>query len=367
MIAAADPPVDRRSARALLEWYDGRRRSLPWRQRRDPWAILVSEIMLQQTRVETVIPYFERFMERFPAPLDLASTDVEEVLGLWSGLGYYQRARRLHAAACRIVEEGGGNLPSTITGLLDLPGVGPYTAAAVGSIAFGLVEPVLDGNVERVVGRLLALATDPKRVEGRAALLAKAGSLLDPARPGDSNQALMELGATVCGVRSPDCESCPLGEDCAALAGGAPESYPRPRTRRAPRLHHLVAAVVREDSRVLLFRRPHDAALLAGLWELPWAEVSIGDRASGPASSREEVEKELSSRYGGSWTLGEHLASTRHAITHRALEVEAVRGGRKAPPVVAEGPEAGWFGKSELDRLPVSSLVWKILGSLRLD
>lgn len=353
-------PADRRAAGDLLRWYDQRRRDLPWRRGNDPWAILVSETMLQQTRVETVVPYFERFMERFPTAEALAAASVEEPLGLWSGLGYYQRARRLHAAACRIVDLG-GEIPRTLEGLLEIPGVGPYTAAAVGSIAFGLVAPVLDGNVERVVGRLLALEVEPKRAQGRAALLEKAGRLLDPSRPGDGNQALMELGATVCSVRSPDCASCPLAGVCAAHASGNPEAYPPPRTRRARERRRIAAAVVRENDRTLLFRRPVEATLLAGMWELPWVEVQAEDR------SGEGVETALGKRYGGRWRLGESLATTLHAITHRKLTAEAFRASRQSDADVAEGLEAGWFDREELERLPVSSLVRKILAGAGLD
>ena len=182
-------------AAALLKWYDAERRSLPWRATRDPYRIWISEIMLQQTRVQTVIPYYESFMTRFPTVEDLAAAPLEEVLALWSGLGYYRRARLMHEAAKRLAATG---FPARSSALEKLPGIGPYTAAAVASMAFGEAVPVLDGNVERVLCRRLALDRDPRRSAGRRLLLAATARLLDSKRPGDSNQALMDLGATIC-------------------------------------------------------------------------------------------------------------------------------------------------------------------------
>lgn len=320
--------------------------------------------MLQQTRVETVLPYYRRFLERFPTVDDLAAADLDEVLALWSGLGYYRRARQLHAAAEKIAAAGG--FPHTVEGLRELPGIGAYTAAAVGSICFGIVEPVLDGNVERVIARRLALAEDPKRAAARRRLRAAAAELLDPSRPGDGNQALMELGATVCTPRTPRCPHCPLRPGCAAAAAGEPELYPPPRVRRGPERRRLGVAVVESDGRILLFRRPDDSPLLAGTWELPWFELAGGQepRRAGPAA--------LARRYGGVWELGERLARVSHGITHRALEVEALAaavseavadGGGEGGGEVAEGPEAGWFGAADRRRIPHSSLVEKVLSA----
>src|SRR3954447_16114758 len=257
-----------RQAEALLTWFDQHRRDLPWRRTSDPYKIWLSEVMLQQTRVETVLPFYNRFLERFPTVEDLARAEVEEVLALWSGLGYYRRARQLHAAAREIAAAGA--FPSTLEGLLALPGIGAYTTAAVASIAFGVAAPVMDGNVERVLSRCLALDADPHASAGRRQLLAAAAELLDPLRPGDSNQALMELGATLCSPRNPKCLLCPLRSGCRAAAEGDPERYPVPKTKREPERHRLLVAVVEEASGVLLFRRPDDSTLLAGTWELPW-------------------------------------------------------------------------------------------------
>jgi len=321
--------------------------------------------MLQQTRVEVVLPYYERFLERFPAVEDLAAAPIDEVLGLWSGLGYYRRARQLHAAAGRIAEEG---FPTSAAGWRELPGVGAYTAAAVASIAFGEAVAVLDGNVERVVARRLALSGDPKRAAVRRRLLAGATDLVDPERPGDSNQALMELGATLCTPSNPRCLLCPLSEDCSARRAGAPERYPELKKKRAPIQVRWVVAVAERDGRRLLFRRGDEEELLAGTWELPWVP-----RGEGTAQA-----EGLAMRYGGRWHLGEAVATVRHSITHRAIEVEIrearwetddAEDGEGAAGSLAEGrpgPEAGWFGPGEIAALATSSLVAKVIGALSL-
>jgi A/G-specific adenine glycosylase len=344
----------------LLRWYDRHRRDLPWRATRDPYAVWLSEVMSQQTRVDVVVPYWHRFLERFPTVADLAAAPLDDVLALWSGLGYYRRARQLHRAAQAVAAAGA--FPGTAEGLRELPGIGPYTAAAVASIAFGEAVPVMDGNVERVTARLGAVAGDPKRSANRRRLLAIAASLLDPERPGDSNQALMELGATVCTPRNPSCLLCPLSEGCAARGEGDPEAYPPPRKRRAPmREVRLVALVADDRGRHLYFRRSDDEKLLAGIWELPWTQVETapGTRPSPGVLARATVA--LGERYGGVWSLGEHLGAARHGITHRAIELEVVAAGVTSGGVVAEGPEAGWLAPRDLDGVGVSSMVAKIL------
>ncbi len=347
-----------RAADRLLAWFDEQARDLPWRRNTDPYPVWLSEVMLQQTRVETVIPYFHHFLERYPTVEDLAEAEIDQVLALWSGLGYYRRARQLHAAAIQIAQRGG--FPETLDGLKALPGIGDYTAAAVGSIAFGVVEPVLDGNVERVLGRFLALEEDPKSSAGRLRLRAAARELLDPARPGDSNQALMELGAMRCKVKIPTCRLCPLQEDCAAHQRGEVERFPVPRKRKATQKLGLVAVVVVDstEERFLLFRRPEDSPLLAGTWEVPWVEASQG-RDREPSV----VTEGLGRRYGGSWRLEERIGEARHSITFRALRVavhRATQVGAGEPGT--EGPEAGWFRRGDIEALATSSLVGKVLG-----
>ncbi len=334
----------------LLAWFDRTGRDLPWRGTRDPYAIWVSEIMLQQTRVETVRPYYRRFLERFPTPEALAKAPIDEVLALWSGLGYYRRARLLHRAAGEVVAK--GRFPTTAAELEELPGIGPYTAAAVASIAFDEAVAVLDGNVERVISRWIAFAEPPRAAAAKLRLREVAASLLDPERPGDSNQALMELGALVCRPRSPSCDACPLVASCAAYREGDPEAYPLPVEKRATeRRRHLAVLVERKDE-ILLFRRSDDEDLLAGIWEIPWVRL----RDDGATA-----ELHLGTRYGGSWSLGETLRLVRHGITYRDIEVELRRGELSEAGELAEGAEAGWFRRDEIESLPTSSLLEKLL------
>lgn len=337
--------------RELLRWFESNRRDLPWRRDGDPYRIWLSEVMCQQTRVETVVPYFERFVARFPTVADLAAADLEEVLACWSGLGYYRRARQLHAAARRILASGDG-FPRSVAALRELPGIGEYTAAAIASIAFGVAEPVLDGNVTRVLARRLGFAGDPSRAAGRRKLLAAARELMVEGFAGDSNQAMMELGATVCRPRAPRCPQCPLRRGCVAADSGRQESLPRPRARRPVERHRRLAAVVRSGGRALLFRRAGEDELLAGLWEMPWVEWAEDGIA----------ERRLGERYGGVWRLAESHGWVRHAITHRALRIE-VRGAVRLDGAaeVAEGPEGGWFGPAEVATLAVPSVVRKVL------
>lgn len=336
----------------LLAWYDRHRRDLPWRRTREPWPVWVSEVMLQQTRVETAIPYFERFLARFPDPAALAAAPIEEVLTLWSGLGYYRRARQLQAAARAVGERGG--LPETAAELEGLPGIGPYTAAAIASIAFGAAVPVLDGNVVRVAARLSAEPDDPARAPVRRRLLAVAAGLLDAARPGDSNQALMELGATLCLPKAPACGACPLEPDCLARAHGAPEAHPRPRRRPAPvRVRQTAAVVEGTGGTVLLVRRAATEPVLAGLWELPTVEAE--DLAG--------AERALAARYGGTWRLGAPAASLRHGITFRAIELAAHRA-EWIPAEVAESPAATWLDPRRAAELALTGAARKLLARL---
>ncbi len=338
----------------LLEWFRKHARKLPWRRRSGPYEVLVSEVMLQQTRLDTVIPYYGRFLSEFPTVDSLAEAPIEKVLSLWSGLGYYRRARHLHAAAKQVVEKGG--FPRSERELRRLPGVGAYTAAAVASISFGEPVAVLDGNVERVVGRLIALSADPKRKQARLKLLAKATELLDRGAPGDSNQALMEIGATVCSPLRPRCSECPLGRDCLARASGHPEAYPPRRESRRPIVEKRIVVVVETKGRILLCRNSDDEKILAGLWELPWTKRS-GERKAG-------WELALAQRYGGTWSLGRKLGEARHHITFRDLRLE-IRRARVVyeDDVVAESEagEMSWRNRQELSSIPTSSMIDKVL------
>lgn len=273
-------------ATALLAHFDAHRREMPWRETSDPYAIWVSEVMLQQTRVDTVIPYWERWIERFPTVTDLADAELDEVLKHWEGLGYYSRARNLHSAARMVRERYDGALPDRAAELRGLPGVGEYTAGAVASIAFGATEPAVDGNVRRVLSRLHGLKA-PKARELRERAIA----LLPEDRPGDFNQALMELGATVCTPRSPDCAACPVAAWCEARRAGVQEMRPLPSRRKpVPRETVPTSVLVRDDGALLLVRRPLDG-LLGGLWEFP-GQGRTGSTADGAAIPGSRIELE---------------------------------------------------------------------------
>lgn len=332
----------------LLAWYRANARRLPWRaEPRDPYAVLVSELMLQQTQVDRVRPRFENFIERFPTIQELAKAPESEVLALWSGLGYYRRARQLHRLA-REVAAGSGELPSSPEALRSLPGVGPYTSAAVASLAFGAAEPVVDGNVIRVAARVLGWDGDPRTASGRRFVADWVSGLFAQAPPGAVNEALMELGATVCLPSSPRCERCPLGQDCRARKDGAPERFPAPRRVRAPiHLKWVAACCVDSEGRWLL-RQLKDGPILRGLWLPPIAELGDGEIAADRAGA---LVPELVP--AGVRELGE----LRHSITHRRIRVLPVLLTVDGVPAKLEGR---WIDPHN-HRLPTSSLFWKLI------
>jgi A/G-specific adenine glycosylase len=334
--------------RRLLAFYDRQGRDLPWRRTRDPWAILVSEVMLQQTTVAAAIPYYERLLARWPCPGDLARAGRDELLSEWAGLGYYRRAHMLHRAACRVAEAG-GRLPETRAGLRELPGIGEYTSAAVASIAYGEPVAAVDGNVQRVIARLLALPGDPRRADAHRTLEATARALIGTHRPGDANQALMELGATVCRPTTPDCGRCPLASACVARAAGTQQDFPQVAPRRQTLAVLVAAAVVRRGARVLLARR--SAAPNAGFWELPQLELARGPAAETPppergaGSPRRRLAAHLQRAHALRAAVGPALPPHRHAITHHRIRVlpfeAALSGGRVRAPLawLEPGPQ----------------------------
>ncbi len=307
-----EPQKARAIRRGLLRWYRSHGRDLPWRRTSDPYCILVSEFMLQQTQVETVVPYYQRFLSRFPDVKSLAAASQSDILKLWEGLGYYARARNLHRSARRIVEQHNGRVPNDYDGLAALPGFGPYTTAAVLSIAFNADHAVLDGNVKRVLCRIFEIS---ELVEKQ--LWGLAEQLLPSANAGAFNQALMELGAIVCRPKSPDCGRCPLNAHCAAFQSGHPESFPRKQSRK-PRPHHISGVgIVWRRGAVLIARRP-ERGLLGGLWAFPSARQKAGERLTSCClrAIREEtgVEAEIESRFRTVRHTFTHFSVTKHAF-----------------------------------------------------
>ena len=315
--AAADPAA---LAGPLLAWFSRARRDLPWRvEPRDPYRTWISEVMLQQTRVDVVLPYYARFLGRFPTLQALAEAPLDEVLAHWSGLGYYARARNLHRAAIAAQTEH-GRLPATAAALGELPGFGPYTAAAVASLAFGEQVPLVDGNVGRVLARVLRLPGDPAQV--RALAWEAAPALLPPGRAGAFNEALMELGATVCTPRAPRCAECPITDVCKAFVNGNPEAYPAPKQQRArPQVDLAAACLRRADGAVLLARHPA-RGLFEGLWDLPAA--TLERPPDGPlfaAEAAQAARAALISRGIAAPRTLRPLGLVEQVLTHRELRV----------------------------------------------
>jgi len=345
-------------ARPLLAWYDGAKRDLPWRRAPSPYKTLVSELMLQQTTVATVVPYFERFLARFPDVAALAAANEDDVTAAWSGLGYYRRARHLHAAARAVVERHGGALPADEETLRALPGLGPYTAAAVASIAFGARTFALDGNGARVTARLFGVRASIDRPATREALRARGLAEVPAARAGDFNQAVMELGATVCAPRAPGCAACPLARKCVAHAAGEAARLPVRSPRRGKRLVRVACfALVDGAGRVLLVRR--QAGLLAGTWALPTVELE--EDAPGEDAARGVV-RELGVTAGRLVARGE----VRHIFTHRDVTAEVFRA-QAAARRVRDGQGARrWLAPDAFATVGISTFTRKAL-RLALD
>jgi A/G-specific adenine glycosylase len=348
-------PSRRESLRArLLEWYDRQKRDLPWRRTRDPYAIWLSEVMLQQTQVATVIPYWERFLQRFPTVEALAAAPLPDVLAGWRGLGYYSRARNLHRAAQEIVARFGGQLPSTAAELLTLPGFGRYTSGAVASIAFGEPAPLVDGNVARVLSRLFEVEGVPGDRAREALLWELATALVPGERPGDFNQALMEHGATVCRPENPLCLLCPVREACLAWRHGRVDELPPAKVRAAPKRMTLAVAVWAHAGRLLLARRA-EKGLFGGLWELPATEVE--DDTPDPASAAK-----LAEALGTDVTVRGHLGTVRRQLTHRALSLRLLRvTGTQHPSHAPAFQELRWCTPDEASSLGMSTAMHKAL------
>jgi A/G-specific adenine glycosylase len=338
-------------SRRLLRWYGAHRRDLPWMLQRgsgetlDPYLVLVSEAMLQQTQVATVIPYFQRFIGRFPTVSSLARAHEQDVLRLWQGLGYYSRARNLRAAAKRIVSEHGGQMPREVEVLHKLPGVGRYTAGAVASIAFDCRAPIVDGNVARVICRIDRIDTDPRDPRNKHTLeevWRRAEQILPKSRCGDFNSALMELGATVCTPRSPKCLVCPVREHCEAQAAGVQEQIPPPRKAKATPLLRRDVLCIREGEKWLIEQRP-----TKGRWAGMWQFVTIpSDR-----STRSNGHKQI--------------ATVTHGLTHRRYRFRVFTTSHLPREHAESATSRVWVTLHELDKYPLPRPHVKIAQMLR--
>lgn len=352
----------------LLPWYDRVKRDMPWRHTCDPYAIWLSETMLQQTQVDTVKPYYRRFLQKFPTVQALAAAPLQEVLTLWSGLGYYRRARNLHAAAQQIVARHAGIIPQTVTELQELSGVGRYTAGAVASIAYGVRTPVVDGNVIRVLSRVLNIQDDVAKPSVINMLWELTSQLMPADRPGDYNQSLMELGATVCVPKNPACLLCPLAEICQAKQQGVQEERPVKSAKKAPIIEQLMVLVVRNSKgQVLLFQRPAEVKW-GELWEFP--TFFHLTKINSLTHLADTLEEQLRLRIAVENWQGQLV----HQLTHRTMQYRIVRGVVKRatdPRLPAcEGDmsyqDCRWVEPQMLNQLPVGRVTHKIAAIAQL-
>ncbi len=342
----------------LLTWYHQHGRDLPWRKIRDPYAIWISEIMLQQTQVKTVMPYYQRWLAAFPTVQHLAAAEQQQVLKVWQGLGYYARARNAHRAAQAIVQHHAGVFPTTLEVAMTLPGIGRTTAGGILSAAFDLPTAILDGNVKRVLARLLALSVPPAKA--MAQLWQASGALLDPRSPRDFNQALMDLGATICTPKQPDCPACPWARHCQAYAQGQQLELPMTETRNPIPQKVIGVAVIWNANQQILIDRRKQAGLLGGLWEFPGGKVEPGESIAD--CIRREIQEELAIAV----TVGDHLITVNHAYTHFRVELQVhhCRHLSGVPQPLA-CDEIRWVTLAEIDQFPFPAANVKIIEALR--
>ena len=338
--------------RQLLDWYDQTKRDLPWRQTSDPYLIWVSEIMLQQTQVSRVVEYFTRFTRQFPTVGALATAEIDQVLKQWEGLGYYSRARSLHQAAKKVMTDHDGKLPATSLELLKLPGFGPYTAAAVASIAFGEAVAAVDGNVNRVIARLTNLQESIKSAKALANIRQDAGQLLDPERPGDFNQALMELGATACRPGAPLCLICPVTAHCAACQAGTAAQLPiRPAAAPRPAIQAACGIVVHQGKLLMIHR--DQQRLLGGLWEFP------GGRCLPDEAPESACQRHFQQKLGLEVSVSKHLTSVKHTFTHFQVTLHVFSCAINQGEIVTSNPR--WVTVDETSSLALTRTARKIL------
>ena len=343
----------------LLEWYTANRRDLPWRDSHDPYAIWVSEVMLQQTQVKTVIPFFVNFLKAFPTLQALTEANPRELLHAWAGLGYYSRVRSLQKAAKKIAKQHDGKFPETYSELLALPGIGPYTAGAILSIAFGKPYAVVDGNVTRVLSRLFLLAEDSQTSSFRKTLWNLADQLLSRKSPGNFNQALMELGATICSRRAPNCLLCPWNRECLALEKGLQEQLPRRAARSESIVSRQAVAVVGHRGRFLIVKRK-GLQVLRDFWEFPGCEFNESKDPKRTLVGR------IRRDFGLKIYLRDRLVTFKHSITKQRITIQAFLA--ELDPTAAtttKGRDARWVRLSEIGRYPFGSASIQILKPLK--
>lgn len=342
----------------LLKWFSVHQRTMPWRDNPQPYYVWVSEVMLQQTQVDTVIPYFNRFIQKFPTMQVLAAADQQEVLKLWEGLGYYSRARNLHKAAKLVCEKFNGVLPQTYEGLQEIPGVGPYIAAAIVSIAFGKPVPVVDGNVLRVFARFWGLEDDIRDTKTRMALFNRLTPIIATCNPSNFNQAMMELGALVCTPKSPNCDECPLQKECSAYATQRTDELPF-KSKKSPVPHYDIAVgVVWQDGKILIGRRK-ETQMLGGLWEFPGGKIKVGETPE--AAAVREVKEET----GIVVRVLKKYCTVKHAYTHFKITLHAyaceVLSGTASPKST---DELKWVLPGALQNYPFPTANKKVISTI---
>jgi A/G-specific adenine glycosylase len=345
-----EPKAARRLRAPILRWYRRAKRDLPWRRTVDPYAIWVSEAMLQQTTVAVVIPYWERFLERFPDAATLAAGGEQDVLALWSGLGYYRRALSLRQGAIAVMERHGGRVPEEVEALMDLPGIGRYTAGAIASVAFGRETPVVDGNVKRVFSRLFAIGGDGSASAERL-YWSIAETLVRGANPGDWNQAVMELGATVCTPRAPRCGVCPVASGCSARALGRIAAFPARKKSQPVRVVAVAVIWIERRGRVLLERRVPSGPL-RGAWDLPATVIAAGEEPG------RAIVRALSARHGLQLHVSRVLLRTKHAILATRLAIDVVEAAAVAS--VPRRAALRWVALDRLGEVAISGATAKI-------
>lgn len=342
----------------LLGWYASQGRDLPWRRTRDPYAIWISEIMLQQTQVKTVLPYYERWLKKFPTVEALAAADQQTVLKLWEGLGYYARARNLHKAAQQVAGDRQGKFPADLEGAQSLKGIGRTTAGGILSAAFNLPTPILDGNVKRVLARLIALPAVPNKALPQLWQISE--QVLDPQHPRDFNQAIMDLGATLCTRHNPACLLCPWQAHCAAYNQNAATDFPMTESRKPIPHKQIGVAVITDSKGQILIDRRKQEGLLGGLWEFPGGKIEPGE------SVEECVSREIKEELGIEIEVGDRLITIEHAYTHFKVTLNVFNCKHlSGEPQPIECDEVKWVTLDEIDEYPFPKANSQIIEAMK--